>query len=473
MSGKKRERDSSRQEADFGGTEKKQRAQSVPLSLKTCTKCWLKKPRHEFGSNQRSTDGKAWNCRMCERQRGVMRAANKSAAYRQEQKEKKDAIFALTEEGLQRCVECEQTKARKEFHWCEKPKNTKNCRCRQCCNLRSKVVREHHTANFVPEIDDDTVAKRCARCKQTKTRKDFHRSPGKIDGRMAFCRLCANESKVKFRQSMHGFLSFALAHMKGASSKRHERGRLQDEVMEYDMNMMCTQLTLQNHCCAISGLPLAFSSFSDWMMSPDRIDDDADYTTRNVRFICHEFNIRQKWSTQSLGQMAILANSASNSKFFLTDSMRKHINNQRLAAKTRTLVKNKRTPHKLTFALTLPYLLQLLEEQSGCCFYSGVRILPPLVTASELEKLRQLSLERLDPLKGYETGNVAFICLGFQGPDQSRMQNRRSPATGSGGWSKTKVAYLLRWMEEQGRGLPKPSVSWSQFQAGADPSRPP
>ena len=57
--------------------------------------------------------------------------------------------------------------------------------------------------------------------------------------------------------------------------------------------------------------------------------------------------------------------------------------------------------------LPLEHVLDLFEKQAGRCFYSG---LPMTWTMGQGRVDTNMSLERLDPSRGYEPGNVVLCC---------------------------------------------------------------
>lgn len=64
---------------------------------------------------------------------------------------------------------------------------------------------------------------------------------------------------------------------------------------------------------------------------------------------------------------------------------------------------------KHSFSLSVDYIKQLWEEQNGKCAYTGV----PLVLPTYLYESspRKASLDRIDSTRGYEEGNVEFVCV--------------------------------------------------------------
>lgn len=63
--------------------------------------------------------------------------------------------------------------------------------------------------------------------------------------------------------------------------------------------------------------------------------------------------------------------------------------------------------------LTLEYLKNLWEKQSGICPYTDKKMILPLTTQDKHVKGTPIkaSLDRIDPNQGYIQGNVEFVCL--------------------------------------------------------------
>lgn len=62
--------------------------------------------------------------------------------------------------------------------------------------------------------------------------------------------------------------------------------------------------------------------------------------------------------------------------------------------------------------LTAKYLKELWDKQRGICPYTGIKMFLPK-TSSEwnVPSLKKASVDRIDPNKEYEKGNVEFVCL--------------------------------------------------------------
>ena len=61
------------------------------------------------------------------------------------------------------------------------------------------------------------------------------------------------------------------------------------------------------------------------------------------------------------------------------------------------------------------YLEELWEKQNGKCPYTGIKMILPesLKSFCKYPSLEKVSLDRIDPSKGYIKGNVEFVCQGI------------------------------------------------------------
>lgn len=95
-----------------------------------------------------------------------------------------------------------------------------------------------------------------------------------------------------------------------------------------------------------------------------------------------------------------------NKQFELTredsSKLRKILNARLLGARDRA------KKHNLQFDITLDYLLQLWEQQSGICALSGINM-----TCSRFNGRTHtnVSIDRINPTDGYIKGNIQLVCM--------------------------------------------------------------
>jgi hypothetical protein len=114
------------------------------------------------------------------------------------------------------------------------------------------------------------------------------------------------------------------------------------------------------------------------------------------------------------------------------------LNDAKNSTKKRELVPS-RTNNELIsneFDIDFEFLLNLLKKQNGRCFYSNI------ILNYESGKDWLVSLERMDPFRGYERNNVCLICLEWNSRDNRTLKGGSSE-NGGGYWNKEKFNYLL------------------------------
>lgn len=83
------------------------------------------------------------------------------------------------------------------------------------------------------------------------------------------------------------------------------------------------------------------------------------------------------------------------------------------------------------------FLVSLYKKQKGRCFYSNL----PLIFGNSKFVNWVISLERIDPLKGYTKNNVCLICCEFN--TGNKTSTCKTISKGSCGWSIKNLNFLL------------------------------
>ncbi len=315
--------------------------------------------------------------------------------------------------------------------------------------------------------------------------------------------------------------------MHNRSVRRHKNKRrkfLGACTMTYQ-NLL-TLYDSQQRRCAISGLPLTHIAGSHWQASADRINDTTDYDG-NTRIVALELNTAAKWSAVKLRFLrdarTILLDQKDREqwlvslqpipprewataesvvtedgmvwwrctychKFKPADQMARNpecltCNNDRntrtirselkklLSSARGSSEKRKSAAHKhnkaafatiaqaTELSIDVEFLCHLIVQQDFRCAYSGVLFQFPAFGAAD--ECFRISLERIDPKHGYIPGNVCLIARGFQSTDITRVA--KYPGTGSSGWSKMKVNYMIQWLNESDDGLTTPTQTYDEY----------
>lgn len=90
----------------------------------------------------------------------------------------------------------------------------------------------------------------------------------------------------------------------------------------------------------------------------------------------------------------------------------------------------------LEHTISIDDIKEQLISQAGRCFYSGV----PLTFDGQY----QMSLERIDPRKGYIKENIAIILLALNVGDWTRLKHPADDKEGSSGWTKEKLEWVVQ-----------------------------
>eukprot|EP00438_Fugacium_kawagutii_P031699 Skav232928 [mRNA] locus=scaffold1477:1059796:1060998:- [translate_table: standard] len=131
-------------------------------------------------------------------------------------------------------------------------------------------------------------------------------------------------------------------------------------------------------------------------------------------------------------------------------TLRGHVSN--LCCGARRRAKRKR----LEYSLTREQVLDMLGQQGGRCYYSGV----PL-EYKRIHRDWRMSIERLDNSKGYTSQNCVLIAVEFNTADQSR-NTAVTEVFGTAQWSREKAEHIwgkAGWARKTHAGQPaRPSI---------------
>ncbi|CAM9636621.1 unnamed protein product, partial [Phaeothamnion confervicola] len=207
--------------------------------------------------------------------------------------------------------------------------------------------------------------------------------------------------------------------------------------------------------CAISGMPMNFSQFSDRQASIDRIDDSKGYTAANVRITCLEAQAAaagqrmasRKWVRTVIDDVehvmccdckkqkprsefpAYIRNGCKECDIMNRETW--HGASRLLLMHARQSTKERNQwgrDHECT--ITILDILQIAKAQGGMCAYSSA----PMDT--RYGSNRKMSLERKNVHVGYTKDNCILVTQRYNASDVTARSDK--PVTGSGGWSKEK-----------------------------------
>jgi len=250
--------------------------------------------------------------------------------------------------------------------------------------------------------------------------------------------------------------------------------------------------------CYISGIELALGTFHTWQISVERVvQEGGQYSNDNTLLICREFQngprqfSREIWDEMCALVLGVEMKDTEEIDQFIREEMEtpdynlpvppkpdhpttsedgKHYCKYcgewkeqeemayQKASKCKTCRKIERDKQRSTFHGRLHYLFKTAQhghqkrkleftiteqdientylKQHGRCLYSGI----PLGFSGQY----QMSLERVDPKKGYHPENIALIVLGLNIVDYTRVQHEEDERDGSSGWNREKLLWAVR-----------------------------
>lgn len=316
------------------------------------------------------------------------------------------------------------------------------------------------------------------------------------------------ESYKYWYASAKGALSVILNNSKLSAKKRKNKGRIEAGMHDIDINYLIDIWELQEGRCIYSGIPMNYDNNS-YRISIERIENNKGYVKENVVLCCQEFNGLSNWTEEKIEEMLDILESGITEKIACFDKIiverkkyEKHYctvidgfdyhnctlcgmlkphdqfnfkivngckdcvvkRTQKTKETPRGMIhallqiakisanyrKNKSTAYKRdhTFDIDFNFLVELYNKQKGLCAYSGL----PMNFGSYKKKRWVMSLERINPFKGYSRDNVCLICIEFNSCDQS--VNLNNPNYGSCAWSKEKFELFLAFVKHKNGLLP-------------------
>lgn len=247
--------------------------------------------------------------------------------------------------------------------------------------------------------------------------------------------------------------------------------------------------------CHISGIEMSLGTYHNWQLSVERLNESEPYNKDNVVLIIRELqhgmrqHTRENWDALCAVVMGECNDDVEeidkmiqahinlpepklplppkfhnlekregqryckfcNQWLMLTDftlksnsckacrNVRKEQMKSTFHGRLRALYNNSKENHvkrRIDFSITENDIVNTYLRQHGRCYYSNV----PLGFTGHY----QMSLERLDPKKGYVPENIALIILGLNVGDWTRVKREDDTRDGSSGWSRDKIMEAVR-----------------------------
>ena len=279
--------------------------------------------------------------------------------------------------------------------------------------------------------------------------------------RSSKCRACHAQRFREYHRTLRGSATVLLSGARARSKKKGFSCSIRrDDILD--------MLLHQEGRCAYSGVPMEIVyPNSDWRMSLERINNCLGYSCDNCVLVASEFNssdhtrrqgVKQEevhgsaqWSGEKVRLLPSLQESFVDVTFLNRDvanaldirAFRSEMpldcpHRRTLRGKSKCLVNHARWHAKqkrLACSIDYTDILQMLLQQGGRCFYSGV---PLRYKHCHMDWI--ISLERLDNTIGYTSGNYVLIAAEFNTPDRTRYAV--GDVLGSSQWSLAKVMHV-------------------------------
>lgn len=249
--------------------------------------------------------------------------------------------------------------------------------------------------------------KQCNICKEQKHLDLFHKCTSSPDGYAYTCKKCGAEYSKKYTtETLRGRIG---ALVRVAKQRSKKLSTPFDITVEYIENLW----KLQNGKCAYTGFEM--NTRGDWQVSIERIDPSSGYTRDNVCLICLELNVHYQWNDEKINYFKSLPKwKGVNVAYQNLTYLRKKMYSARKRAKE--WENKKRFMDDRKCDLTLQSLFSMLVKQEGLCAYSGI------VMTHVSNDDRSVSIERINPRKGYYYDNIVLVCQIFNVGDH-RVEN--------------------------------------------------
>jgi len=163
--------------------------------LKFCIKCKLTKPLTKFRKNKTSWDGTLNICQKCDNKSNSVYQKKRVIALEEER-----SLLPDQSDQLKVCLQCRETKPKKDFHKSKKSKDGYDYMCKKCAN-EYKLNWQKNLLKLAAEQrailpDQSEVPKVCSQCGKTKLTKEFASDKRTLDGKAGYCQDCSNKYHV-------------------------------------------------------------------------------------------------------------------------------------------------------------------------------------------------------------------------------------------------------------------------------------
>jgi len=252
----------------------------------------------------------------------------------------------------------------------------------------------------------------CVDCGRRLALAMFGREKRNRNGRNRRCRTCNSVCRERSRNTEMGQVSRLVQRSRRNSRARGARDPARG-VNRIDNDFVFQQLRAQDYKCYYSALPLSFVTKDMHQASLERLDDTQGYVPENTVIVCKMFNIGQGRTMSRRKFRHVVGHRDHPFTAAEYRAQMKHIrafaSSAYHGARGSCKQRNRTRPHERhEVTVTQQDLVDLVWAQRGLCAYSDVRMSFEIGSPDWM-----VSLERMDPRKGYTRDNVVLVCLEF------------------------------------------------------------
>lgn len=169
----------------------------IIIKEKQCCKCKKIKNIDCFYIELINTDGYSYSCIECRRSEGLNLKNKKLEPARAAKKLKKEQEKLLVGDN-KRCAHCKEIKSKDNYVKNKIRKDGLNYQCKNCdkeSKIKGRNKNKEKNKNLIINI---TEIKQCYMCKEIKTKNNFSKRLASVDSLEGFCKVCKKINKQKY-----------------------------------------------------------------------------------------------------------------------------------------------------------------------------------------------------------------------------------------------------------------------------------
>lgn len=341
------------------------------------------------------------------------------------------------------------------------------------------------------KLNETEATKRCSNSKCTEQQpmpvSMFYPSKQAKTGLDSQCKVCNKTKARQYANTDNGFMRILWRTARAHNARRVGKGRKLEFTLTFEQ--LKAKWIAQDGRCFYTDMPMVRKPHSHWQCSIERVDNSKGYTDQNTLLCCLETNTSNQFSVAKADYLfsgtkhnriefsaeqinppvrsgkpvhlrktwivnddnTILCHCCGTVKP-KTDFQKKFQGGCKTCVNTRNAkyrntwwgaikqiyvnAKKNSKQRGMAFDLKVDHIFDMLKQQGGLCYYSGVPMSPS-------KGDYRMSLERLDVNLTYTKTNAVLICQELNSTDCTRLKTEFSN-DGCSGWSQSKVQQVIR-----------------------------